>query len=722
MTLRVSDQHRRDHNRKTYRLTFPMDMSHEQVVAWIRSIAGGLRPTKLGSKPTIAFELWSTSTGIFWRIKVPWQEADTILTPLIAHIPGVTYTPEEEWPERPWTRAVELSLKHKVRSLSIVQPEEVAKTILANIQPLEGREAIIVQWVVSPLPPQTMPVMGKTKRASFGFGDNMASADEVRERREKLSVPNLAGVLRIATYSETIDRADHLIHRVKVALASTHSRAVKFEKRLYGTKEVVKRIADATATLTNPIQLSAYELSAVIGWPIGNPLVIGLPQATARRLPPNEAIPSHGLVLGYSNFAGRERKVAVGYTEALMHTLLLGSTGTGKSTLAAHAAKQIMDEGYGLVLIETSGDLYQMVLDYIPKHRVDDVVLLDFQDRQHPVGFNLFDQGNPAATVDQLMSLFIHKYGGGVWIEEYFYHALRTLAETPGTSFTDIAALLLPRTDDEITWADELTRNVKDNELRKWWARHENRNRAEQQQRTDPVLSRIANLATRPETRYVMGQANSTLNIANVLRNNSILLVNLKGVGKETAGLVGTLLMDTLWQAVKDTPKDIPTYFVLDEFAEYMDLPVNLETMFAQARKHNFGMIVATQHLSQLPHSMRDTVVTNARNTVSFTTNTDDATTLAREFGAYVDAADLKNLRAYEAVARVQTPTGASTPVTIRTIPRGKKLGNAGEAIYRSRAKYGRALEDVTAEMENRHKIDRPARPRPSIGTVDPPL
>lgn len=708
--MRNIDQKTRDNGRKTYRLFFPEDLQADAVTAWVRSMSGTLKSNSvLEGTPSIVFEVWSTSKGIEHLLKVPWQHADYVIAQLLAHVPGLSYAPEADIPRRLWTRSVELGLSNTGRPLRIYSPASVSASILAAMQSMDSGEAVMLQWIVTPARPTRLPQDGDDK-------------DDLADRRQKLAEPNVMAVLRVASTAATKPRADHLISRTRSALTSTGSPTTRFVMRKATSRMLEARIASGTTPIVFGMQLSAPELTALLAWPIGSPMIAGLPAFTGKRLPPTEQVPSTGMVIGTSTFPGAERPVAIGYQEALMHTHVLGKTGTGKSNVLAHMARQIMNDGYGLILLEAEGNLYQSVLDYVPRDRIEDVVLLDVADTMHPVGFNIFDQGNPLAVVDQVIELFQHKYGdgGGVWLQEFLYFAMRTITETPGLAFTDLATLLVPRTEEEIEFVDNVTRNLKDEELRRWWQRQDNRDRKQQQQRSDPVMSRIWQIASRPELRHIMGQGTSAFNIAQMMQDNKILLVNLKGVSSGAADLAGTLLMNAIWQATKTTTKQRPTYVMLDEFGSFMDLPIGLENMFAQARKHNVGFIVANQNMTQLAPAMRDAVVTNTRNKVVMQVNSDDARTLIREMGNQLEPIDLTHLPVYEAMAQVMAPIGSSRPVSIRTEPPRESTKVSGRVVAHSRKTYSRPVAVVRQEMIDRVRSQKTANTRrPRISGLD---
>lgn len=112
-----------------------------------------------------------------------------------------------------------------------------------------------------------------------------------------------------------------------------------------------------------------------------------------------------------------------------------GQTGTGKSALLSHMARQIMNGGKGLIVMETEGNLLDSVLGYVPRERVDDVVVLDLSDRLVPADFDPLDQGDPHAAIDDLIGLFEHLYGReSIWAPEYIDHGLQTLLRSAATA------------------------------------------------------------------------------------------------------------------------------------------------------------------------------------------------------------------------------------------------------------------------------------------------
>jgi hypothetical protein len=711
--VRSYDQREHDSKRQTYLLRFPSELKTDDVLAWVHAIGGTLKtgPMRFFGVPSIVFEVESSGAGIVHRLHVPSAEADYVISQLWTLVPGIRIKPEQSPETKQWDKVIELGHSAPSRTLRINDVEKFSTTILGTLRAMGHNEAVAIQIVVSPAvpekpPPSNTSVASHETTVSSILHGHEAGKDEIADRRAKLSEPNMLAVIRIASRAQTAPRALHLVMRAYRALASARSPHTRFKLRKHLTRGMLlNRMLTASAPIVYPTQLTATELSALIAWPIQKPNIIGLPRFLGRQFPPVGTVPDKGIVIGHSTFPGAERPIAVGFREALMHAEILGETGTGKSVLLGHVGRQVMNAGYGLIVMEAAGNLYRAVLDYVPRHRIDDVILLDLSDRQYPVAFNILDQGSSDTVIDEIMDLFAHRYGMGVWSDEYILHGMRTLAENPDLTLMDLGPLLSP-TADEVEWVNSITRRVKDAELKRWWQRHEHRGKIEQQKRADPVLSRISQMASRPELRYMLGQSQSAFRMSDVLTGNKILLVNLKGVSRDTASLAGTLIMQSIWHAVQTVKKELPTYLILDEYARFMDLPVDTETMLAESRKYLLGMWLAHQHMTQLKPSVRDGVITNARNKIVLASNANDARLLGPALHGDVSVEDITNLQSHEAIASVLTPTGSSGPISIMTLPPERPVGVAGQVRAMSRQKYARSITEVEAENNARRLIE----------------
>ena len=67
------------------------------------------------------------------------------------------------------------------------------------------------------------------------------------------------------------------------------------------------------------------------------------------------------------------------------HMYVVGKTGMGKSTLLENMAAQDIINGEGMAFIDPHGSAAETLLEYIPEHRIKDVVYFAPFDLEHPV-------------------------------------------------------------------------------------------------------------------------------------------------------------------------------------------------------------------------------------------------------------------------------------------------------------------------------------------------
>lgn len=710
---------------RTYRLNFPSDLDADQVATWLRACSGTLTtgPRRLLNVSSLVFEVEASELGISYRLVVPEETADFLTAQLRALVPGSTATPAgADDPPHQWTAAVELGQTNPRRSLGTVNAEATSASLLAGMQGLSRGERLLLQWVVSPALRRRPPrATGELVLPGSRFTPK-PDRDRINDVRAKLSEPNFLAVLRVAVKAPTKQRGEQLLGQVRSSLAAVGSSSNRLKQRLTTSGRVVSRVSQRTVPTLFPMQLAGSELVALICWPIGAPHVAGLPRSRTRQLAATGAVPRTGRVVARSNFPGGERPIALGVVESTQHLQVVGPTGSGKTALLTNLIAQDMNVGRGVILIESKGDLFHAVLDRVPERRLSDVVLLDVSDTAFPVGFNIL-QGSPYVVAADIQRLFDHLYpqdARGVRVRAGFYHLILTLmlsTEAGGKmTFADLQPLAVPRPDQE-EFAARVIRGVSHvEELAGWWSEITSLGRPQRNAYFKPLIDRTWQLTSRRSLRNILGQSESTLNLTDVIRRGKILLVNLGRAteGKDTAGLLGSLLLNSVWSAVQGgaANPERPTMLYLDEFQDFLNLPISPADMFAQARSLGLAMTVAHQHLGQLGKELQDATASNARSTVVFQTSADDAKDFARQFGRSVTEDDFMNLDRFEVIMRLATTGGVSSPMTGVTLPPVDPAGFASEALRLSRQTYGRPVAEVEAEIKQR-RGQQPA-PEPS--------
>ncbi|MCE7006602.1 type IV secretion system DNA-binding domain-containing protein [Kibdelosporangium philippinense] len=701
-----------------YVLKFPRGLDPSAVVAFISGLSGVVashweRPV---ATRAVVLEVNATPAGINHHLVVPRSLAQVVLSALRAALPSVTAREDANYHLARPVLAAELGLNDHNRSLATDRAGAVSSAILASLQPLMAGEQLVVQCALSPLGPVSAshqpPPAGLWQVFSGQAGpSHKPDKQAVKAAHAKQARPLFAATLRIGVAAPPM-RARSLLLRALAAFHTANAPGVHLHRLDRSSEHVGGALIERRLPLlTWPCTLNAAELAGLVAFPLGTVALPGLQLGGTRLLAPAADIPSRGRIIGEATFPGAERPLGLSVEDSRRHLHVIGPTGSGKSTLLLGLITQDMAAGRGVVVLDPKGDLVSDVLDRVPAHRLDDVCILDPADEERPVGLNLLaaSEGDRELVTEQVVGTLHNLYQAswGQRTDDILRSAVLTLVGAPGMTLAEIPLLLT-----DASFRRRLVGRLDDPiALGPFWAAYEAWSDGERAQAIGPVMNKLRAFLLRRRLRNVLGQAHPRLNLDWALNRNKILLVPLaKGVlGEEAAALIGSLVVARVWQAVQRRsmmPQDKrPTTFgFIDEFQDYLKLPMSVADILAQARGLGLGLALAHQNLDQLPTSLQKAVLANARSRVIFQTSAGDAHSLARELAPYLSAEDLQGLGAYEIVATLSAGARIAPPVTGRTLLPPPVTGLAEEAHQRSRERYGRDRADVEAAIRARHE------------------
>ncbi|SIS11189.1 type IV secretory system conjugative DNA transfer family protein [Williamsia sterculiae] len=737
----IQGQRSRDLGRKTYRIVFPPNVKQEQVAAWVRSAGGGL-DNKLGamvSRPTIVFELHGKNFALEHRIRIPLsgKQLDSqdgmdvgaldsyLIQQLRATIPNIVITPVRDDKDEPLEMmyGVEINMTDTTRMLRMASVADHANRVLASAGPLREGEHVVLSWVVShPRQPKAPEADGSTRSSksswlSMLLGSPAAGRDELQDRRSKVVEPSFNAIARIGAVAVDDKRARDIVSRIEQALKSENNSHAYFVSHKKSPRTISARINEGTTPAMFKTMLNTSELIGVLGWPINGPQVAGLVSGAVRQLPPSGAIPIQGFPIGEANFAGAERPLAYDAEQACRHTWVPGISTMGKTTWMLNLFKSVVDAGHGAVILDMKKDMAEGAIEYVPRHRLGDVIYMDFTDAERAIGYNPMEFGKPSVVADTITELIhnVYKDESGVHMRQQLYYAITALMEAgraTGKTYTllDVQPLLNPRGRDEVAWRDEIVNNIADRRTARWFTEWKAMSDRERSTNLTALLNRYWQFE-RSELANMIDQSKSAFSMHDLIANNKILIVNMRGMDQSTtAVLAAVLLINGAWQAVQAFTPERANFLFLDEFHDIMRIPIGFESMLAKARAAKFGMILANQEMNQLTRDMQAAVLANATTKVAFKVKHDDGRTLSREASHnMVTAEDFANLQSYHAIATIATPnSGIAPPVTLTTYPPAATYGMGGEIVRRAHRMSQSAGFTETESLKRRTANKRP--------------
>ena len=150
---------------------------------------------------------------------------------------------------------------------------------------------------------------------------------------------------------------------------------------------------------------------------------------------------------GVTNFRGQKVKFGIKTDDRRRHMYILGKTGMGKTTMLENLALSDIYAGHGVAYIDPHGDTADKLLDFIPPHRINDVVYFNPADMAFPIGFNILEivhESQKHLVASGLMGVF-KKIWPDVWsprMEYILLNCVLALLDTPGTTLMGISRIL----------------------------------------------------------------------------------------------------------------------------------------------------------------------------------------------------------------------------------------------------------------------------------------
>lgn len=414
--------------------------------------------------------------------------------------------------------------------------------------------------------------------------------------------------------------------------------------------------------------------------------------------------PRDNVWLGYYQKGNRIRELGMDYDDLFVHTYIQGTTGGGKTTTGYNLLNQFAWSGFGFCCIDPHGDLVEDLLQSIPPHRRDDVVVFDpVGDDDRQATLNLFeiekepdDPGYYEAVDAAVADVRSGMRRGGDWGQRMGPindNLARGMIMHPDTfTFIDYRDMLIHQ-DKRIQFANKVE------EEGFYFADYTQQIAEMGEMELSPLIRRLEGWTSSKITRDVIAPRESTISFEEIIKENKILLVNTNLPDPNIKQMVSSAIIRRLARAAKGIPRGERTPFLMlaDEVDDIINPEMNLDDLLSNMRKYKFGMILMTQYLKKIGDRDVEHAIRKLCNTTL--TFRDPEGEFAEE-----STSPSANLDAYQALVKMRIDGQTKGPYKM-----------SGFAPYPARRTPTEAREWIRQPALERHGV-----PRGDVTTDDP--
>ncbi len=378
-----------------------------------------------------------------------------------------------------------------------------------------------------------------------------------------------------------------------------------------------------------------------------------------------------------TDFRGKKIPFGIKGEDRARHVYVIGKTGMGKSCLLENMAVQDIQNGEGMAFIDPHGKSADLLLDFVPPERINDVIYFAPFDLEHPISFNIMEDvgaDQRHLVANGLMSSF-KKIWPDVWSSRMEYilnNCLLALLEYPDSTLLGVNRLLSDK-----DYRKLVVDNITDPSVRSFWVdEFAKYNERYMQEAGDAIKNKIGQFTANPLIRNIIGQTKSSFNLREAMDSKKILIVNLsKGrLGEQNANLLGGILITKIYLAAMSRAgagagiSKLPHFYVfVDEFQSFVN--DSFADILSEARKYKLSLTIAHQYIEQMPEEVRNAVFGNIGTTIAFRVGPFDAEVLEKIFLPTFTQEDLVNLGFAQIYLTLMIDGVGSSPFSATTLP-----------------------------------------------------
>ncbi|KKU82807.1 MAG: hypothetical protein UY10_C0023G0004 [Microgenomates group bacterium GW2011_GWA2_47_8] len=595
-----------------------------------------------------------------------------------------------------------------------VDPLSSLLSVLSKAQP---NDKIVIQYLLNPIGSSWQKAGHKAVENKNKDAEGVSHSNPYSKViTQKISFHGFKTAIRLAINSDSKERSSQLLHETANSYSSFNNpggNSLGFKKLyLWQKNRLVSAMLKRSKRFAPSRQiLNVEELATIFHFPTTKLATIhSISWHKVVLSEPPENLPiAEGLTdeqkseinfLASTEFKNKPTIFGIKGKDRRKHIYIIGKTGTGKSTLIANMAISDMRNNRGFCVIDPHGDLCEVLLDYIPSFRVNDIIYLDPSDHERAFSLNPLEVNEPhqrELVVSGIVAIFNKLYGHswGPRLEYILRNTLMSVIDLP-----DATLLMVPEMLANENFRAKAVAQLKDPVLKSFWenefANYTDRLRAES---IMPIQNKVGQFVTSGIIRNIIKNPKSTIDLQKAMDEGKIILLNLSQgkLGEDNAALLGAMTITKIQLAamnrVNQKEEDRRDFYLyVDEFQNFAT--TSFVKILSEARKYRLNLTLANQYIGQIPEEVRAAIFGNAGTMMSFLIGAEDSSFMAREFGERFKEEDLLALGNYRAIIKLAIDNVTQAPFLATTLPLPRSVTqNREKAIRSSRERYTKPIQ-----------------------------
>jgi len=304
------------------------------------------------------------------------------------------------------------------------------------------------------------------------------------------------------------------------------------------------------------------------------------------------------------------------------HSMIIGSSGTGKSKFVASYISEIC---------QMQDPMFQAKVIVIDPHAnlendiggIENSCTLDFKTPEHSA--NLFmqnDSHDMIASVELMLSLFktLMQDQYNSRLERVLRHSIHLLEANKSLNFSNLRKLLLDMDYRNSLISKEQT-SLPDSIINFFFTDFNELKSKSYQEAISPIIAFLDEMELLP----VFQEKYDLLGIKQIIEDHNLTIFSLDQatLGEKVTKTISGLVMQQVWELVKAHTYSEPIILVIDEVS-VVENPI-LSRLLSEARKYNLSVILIQQYFGQISEELRKSIFANVSNFYVFRVSKADA-------------------------------------------------------------------------------------------------